>query len=307
MPTVRKRRIQKQKSGKVKSSNRQQDKLKKIIVQGPPALVKEWDVKQTAAQNYERLGLHIKRPMAIHQSGGVERLHAVSSQSSKASTSKQALTEATEDDSDDDDEEMSEVEDDDEENDGRHTREAQPPTLRSKDIPKGFARIERDAQGNVLRVVMSAWDADEEDAQMGEGGDDFEGGAEEAEAEAANADADADAAPTTTPWGAPLTNTQEEERLRALAKPVEAKNQAIRDLEAQARSQKAIPAASLRFTSPAERTFLLAMYAKYGNDVPAMARDIKLNRDQRTTGQLRRMFAKAGGLENFAKMEAQVQ
>lgn len=47
----------------------------------------------------------------------------------------------------------------------------------------------------------------------------------------------------------------------------------------------------------------MALYEKYGDDVPAMAKDIKLNRDQRTTGQLRRMFAKAGGLENFAKAQ----
>lgn len=183
-----------------------------LILPGPPALVKEWDVKLTAAQNYERLGLHLKRPMALRQSGGVEKLHPAASRrpSGTASTSKKTLDDEDEDDEGDD---MSE---DDEDEEGASPREEQPqpPTLTSRDIPKGFARIERDAQGNVLRVIMSAWDNDGQDGEGAEG-DEQQGESNKV-------------ATTTTPWGAPLTNEEDEKRLQALAQPVQAKNQAIR-------------------------------------------------------------------------------
>jgi len=49
-----------------------------------------------------------------------------------------------------------------------------------------------------------------------------------------------------------------------------------------------------RHTSEGERRYLERLVAKHGNDVGAMARDRKLNPEQRTPGQLRRALALAG-------------
>lgn len=50
-----------------------------------------------------------------------------------------------------------------------------------------------------------------------------------------------------------------------------------------------------RFTSPAERALLRGLIGKYKDDVGAMSRDRKLNPDQRTAGELSRAIKKAGG------------
>lgn len=50
-----------------------------------------------------------------------------------------------------------------------------------------------------------------------------------------------------------------------------------------------------RFTSAGETTLLRRLVQKYGQEVEAMARDRKLNADQRTSGELRRAIEKAGG------------
>ena len=50
-----------------------------------------------------------------------------------------------------------------------------------------------------------------------------------------------------------------------------------------------------RFTSKGELATLEVLVGKYGDDVAAMARDVKLNADQRTAGELRRAIRKAGG------------
>ena len=49
-----------------------------------------------------------------------------------------------------------------------------------------------------------------------------------------------------------------------------------------------------RATSGGEARYLAALVAAHGDDVEAMARDRKLNPDQRTAGQLRRALRNAG-------------
>ncbi|KAH9961204.1 ribosome biogenesis protein Nop16 [Lactifluus volemus] len=49
-----------------------------------------------------------------------------------------------------------------------------------------------------------------------------------------------------------------------------------------------------RFTSKGEVAFLQRLISKHGRDVEAMARDRKLNPDQRTGGEIRRAINKAG-------------
>jgi nucleolar protein 16 len=55
-----------------------------------------------------------------------------------------------------------------------------------------------------------------------------------------------------------------------------------------------------RFSSEGEKAYLERLVRKYGKDIEGMARDRKLNVDQRTSGQLRRSIEKAGGFVAFA-------
>jgi len=50
-----------------------------------------------------------------------------------------------------------------------------------------------------------------------------------------------------------------------------------------------------RFSSKGEVTFLQKLISRHGSDVEAMARDRKLNPDQRTEGELRWAIRKASG------------
>ncbi len=50
-----------------------------------------------------------------------------------------------------------------------------------------------------------------------------------------------------------------------------------------------------RFSSNGELGVLRRLVEKYGEDVEAMAKDRRLNADQRTAGQLKRAIKKAGG------------
>lgn len=56
-----------------------------------------------------------------------------------------------------------------------------------------------------------------------------------------------------------------------------------------------------RYVSEGEAGYLKRLVGRYGEDLEAMARDRKLNPDQRTVGELRRLMKKAGGFENVAE------
>ncbi len=56
-----------------------------------------------------------------------------------------------------------------------------------------------------------------------------------------------------------------------------------------------------RHTSSGEQTTLERLVRKHGEDVEAMARDRKLNVDQRTAGELKRAIRKAGGFAELGK------
>lgn len=58
---------------------------------------------------------------------------------------------------------------------------------------------------------------------------------------------------------------------------------------------------ALRHSSHGELGVLRRLVAKYKDDVDAMARDRKLNVDQRSAGQLARAIKKAGGVEELLK------
>lgn len=285
MANPRQRRKARSGNGKVKQSRRQQDKLRKVVVTGPEVLRKEWDIKKTALQNLEKLGL-ARRPLALRQNGGTERAPRTDS----TLQGNEQLNQA----SDDEDAYASESDEDDEnpvattleqEQSQAGPSSNQPMDKKSKDIPKGFARIIRDDQGNVIDVVMSAYDEAEDHPDQPE---------EQAQSAEPELEENED-----TPWGRPLVSRELETRLQKAAEPVPAKSAALRQLEERTAEQSKIKAASLRFASSAEQDYLRQLVKKHGTDISAMAKDFKLNQDQRTAGQLRKAFARCGGVETF--------
>jgi nucleolar protein 16 len=198
------------------------------ITAGPEILRKEWDIHKTARQNLDKLGL-ARRPLSLKQSGGIEKLvsdeQPQQDNEDAASSEEDAYASDNDNDNDNDIEDSDNATDDD--NDNEHAQpqagpsNTQPPMDKtSKSIPKGFARIIRDAQGNVVDVVMSAFDEPDEPPKLNT----IE--AEEAliksEQQAAEAD-DVD-----TPWGKPLISREHETRLKKAAVPVLAKSAALR-------------------------------------------------------------------------------
>jgi nucleolar protein 16 len=57
-----------------------------------------------------------------------------------------------------------------------------------------------------------------------------------------------------------------------------------------------------RFLSEGEAGYLRRLVGRHGEDIEAMARDRKLNPDQRTVGELTRLMKKAGGFENVGRL-----
>lgn len=188
---------------------------------GPEVLRKEWDIKKTALQNLEKLGL-ARRPLALRQNGGTEKqVDADSPQQNEAPSNQTS----------DDDDAYAMASDNDEENPVATTsaHQEQPdagpsssssrsePRMdkKSKDIPKGFARIIRDDQGNVIDVVMSAYDDDTDEPQPEEQAPSAK--------EPVLAQDDEE-----TPWGKPLVSKDLETRLQKAAEPVPAKSAAVR-------------------------------------------------------------------------------
>ncbi|KAI0721654.1 ribosome biogenesis protein Nop16 [Cerioporus squamosus] len=137
-------------------------------------------------------------------------------------------------------------------------------------VPKGYGKIIRDAEGNVVDVQLGD-DEDEDEATATEEAmeDVPDPSADEQLAGWVGLGSDPRARP---PQGASTRVVQALEHLsEAGGKPVK------------------------RFTSKGELGTLRRLVARYGEDVDAMARDRKLNADQRTAGELRRAIRKAGG------------
>lgn len=66
-------------------------------------------------------------------------------------------------------------------------------------------------------------------------------------------------------------------------------------------STESVGARPPRFTSTGEQVTLRRLVGKYDEDVEAMARDRKLNPDQRTAGELSRAIKKAGGFAELGR------
>ncbi|KAG8217339.1 ribosome biogenesis protein Nop16 [Butyriboletus roseoflavus] len=156
----------------------------------------------------------------------------------------------------------------DQNNTSRPQPAASPCTIGDAALPKGFGRIIRDSSGDIVRVELPS---DEEALLVTE---------------------------------APVATTESELRIWAHCREVWREvelggmgNAIVQDLENLAASATVRE----RHASFGERLSLERLVSKYGDDLHRMARDRRLNPEQRTANELKRAIAKAGGFEVLCK------
>ncbi|TCD61679.1 hypothetical protein EIP91_008101 [Steccherinum ochraceum] len=218
----------------VRHSNNAKKNLKKQPpIRGPKVLQDAWDKHKTVRQNYEALGL--LPTLNPNASGGVEHRPEHSMDAPTAPEASGTQKEATS----------------------------------NPIIPKGFGRIVRDADGNIVDVEMGEEDEAEDESEP-----------------AFPEDVDLSKEEALTPWvslgsasKAGSTGSKETHVVQSL----------------EAISQSDVPV--VRHSSNGESKLLRNLITKYGEDVDAMARDRKMNAAQRTAGELKRAIKKAGGFQ----------
>ncbi|GAA5872387.1 hypothetical protein JCM3774_004507 [Rhodotorula dairenensis] len=316
MVNPRQRRKRFSGTAKASASKRSLKNQKKVTIKGPEELVKGWDKNKTVRQNYAALGL--MPSLDPRQSGGVEPdRHAVPFAVASA-------TAATVDDLDAilEDAEMgssagsdSDSEEDQQQQQLRDVKGKGKERVSAQDegaLKPGMARIIRDETGKVVKIVMAGEDGAEVEEDIVEpsraaGGDDSDDDDEEEEEEAepwGPAMKDWDAHPAQEKEHGALQGVTRNSRqgipIFGAPRHVEAKTDVVRALEARAARKTKV----VRHSSEFEETWLVKLVEKYGDDVARMARDIKLNQWQKTPGELRKMIAKAGGVDTLKSKAA---
>ncbi|KAH9842831.1 ribosome biogenesis protein Nop16 [Rhodofomes roseus] len=209
-------------------------------IRAPKVLQDAWDRHKTVRQNYEALGLVASlNPTA---SGGVERpaSHAGNPHTADASVTPEAST-------------------------------SQQVVNAHTSVPKGYGRIVRDENGNVIDIILPK--------------EEEHGLADEIMEDLPDASRDEQLAP----WVELGSDTK--------SGPSKApETHVVRALEEMSQERGARPP---RYASTGENAILRRLVHKYGEDVEDMAKDRKLNPDQRTAGELGRAIRKAGG---FARL-----
>ncbi|KAI9064320.1 hypothetical protein FKP32DRAFT_1570565 [Trametes sanguinea] len=246
MANPRQRRKLRSGSHKPVHHSRRAKKLlkKQPPIRGPQVLQEAWDPRKTVRQNYEALGL--AATLNPVESGGTERklsAHPAHEEQPEASSSSAPST-------------------------------SKPAAANG--VPKGYGKIIRDADGNVVDVVLN--DEDEEE-----------------DAEAMEEVLDEVPDPTEDDQAAGWVGLGSDPRKHS---PESAGTHVVQALEHLSETRGGrVP----RFTSKGEQAALRRLVAKYGEDVEAMAKDRKLNPDQRTAGELKRAIRKAGGFAELGK------
>ncbi|GLB35108.1 putative ribosome biogenesis protein Nop16 [Lyophyllum shimeji] len=148
-------------------------------------------------------------------------------------------------------------------------------------VPKGFGKIIRDESGNVLRIELP---------------EDDEAPAEELEA-MEMAEPDVDEA-VLRPWVTDLGRSEKVKPRTGDTSVVQALERICTTVNQNSRTLSIpLTGAGPRHTSAGEVAYLGRLVAKYVQDVERMARDRRLNPEQRTAGELRRALRKAGLLD----------
>ncbi|KAI1795988.1 ribosome biogenesis protein Nop16 [Ganoderma leucocontextum] len=225
----------------VQHSQRAKKLLKKQPpIRGPKVLQEAWDPRKTVRQNYETLGLVATlNPTA---SGGTERVEVKHADRKEASAEREASATVS--------------------------RQGG----RTNGVPKGYGKIIRDGEGNIVEV------------QLGEEGEGEEPVTQEQGVEEEIQDPRGDK--VLAGWVG----------LGSDPAKGDAGGKNTRVVHALERLSEAGAGAVPRFTSKGEHATLELLVRKHGDDLEAMARDRKVNVDQRTAGELRRAIRKAGGI-----------
>jgi len=229
----------------VHSRNPKKSLRKKPAIRGPKALQEAWDKHKTVRQNYALLGLVCDlNPLA---SGGAEtKPQAPSAADADADVNMEVEAPA-----------------------------AGPSQPAATAIPKGYGKIIRDADGNVLGVELSEAVDDDEPVQDPDPNRARARQAEDTEE---------------------MRDPEMDSRVRAnwvteLGGGSKGGADVVKSLE---RLATGTPSSGPRHSSSLETNYLQRLVSKHQADVDAMARDRRFNPEQRTVGQLRRGLKKAG-------------
>lgn len=146
-------------------------------------------------------------------------------------------------------------------------------------IPRGFGRIIRDELGNVIRIDLPEVEEIQDLVQK---------------TELPEADVDEK---TMDDWVGCLDKIHPNDTMdaRGLPSSTERVIHPVVVLEKLSASGRTV----LRHSSCGERSYLARLIQKYGDNYEKMARDRRLNPEQKTAGELRRAVGKAGGIEGF--------
>jgi len=243
----------------VHHSRRAKKLLKKQApIRGPKVLQDAWDKEKTVRQNYDALGL--LACLNPTESGGVERPRRNGVNGHSGSHEHSIVPRAGVA--------------------GDCSSSSQKEGDNKNSLPKGYGRIIRDENGDIVDVEMGEGEDGDDEVVMGDVGETFHN--------------DVASAATEEKLGEWVTlgGRSDARTLDASGRHVVHR---LEELSKEGGTGRA------RFTSAGERGELQRLVMKYGDDVEGMARDRKMNVDQRTSGQLRRAIAKAGGMEELRK------
>ena len=128
-------------------------------------------------------------------------------------------------------------------------------------VRKGMARIIRDDDGNIIDIIEPSTEDE------------------------------------VTPWGKPLPSSIADSDDVDTLMPAKKQTETQVLARLQTLADRAAPIE--RHTSTQEAQWLSDLVVKHGEDVEAMAKDLKLNVWQKTQGEIKRAIRKAGGFEAF--------